>query len=104
MTYDSGSFRLEQRQEVAKGGPQTEIPTLFGSAHIKGSITITIDILGFKSTIQYVAKNRFLIGIWNNLWGDSERTCWRPVEAFHREGTFSVKPVAVDLDLVSGDI
>ena len=40
----------------------------------------------------------------NSLCRDSERTCWRPVEAFHREGTFSVKPVAVDLDLVSGDI
>ena len=104
MTSDSGSFRLEQRQEVAKGGPQTETPTLFGSAHIKGSITITIDILGCQSPIQDIAKNRILIRIFNSFCRDSERTCWRPVEAFHREGTFSVKPVAVDLDLVSGDI
>ena len=49
MTSDSGSFRLEQRQEVAKVGPQTETLTLFGSAHIKGSITITIEILRCQS-------------------------------------------------------
>ena len=48
MTSDSWSSRLEQRQEGAKVGSQTETRTLSGSAHIKGAITITIDIRGCK--------------------------------------------------------